>query len=289
MKGTILNVTASEILIRCSEGNKFTAAFTNVKSTDVKPKVGDDVDFEVSEGQAIEVYILRSASAVENLTQNATAKAASAINAVKSQMTEENKEKVRHMAANASETAQKLGGELKGKAGELLSNIQANGVGSAINPSSFNQLQNKFALFALAFLLLFSFTNIGKFEDYAKFSYYDMTETYIVAFFLVGCMVIAALGLNTIIYRVALGITLFVMLLPLSDLYDFAKEGAQLGRDLGIRMRAPSFSKIFSNFTTGFIWFFIAGFVMTVATLLPGLYKAKQPQQLKSGHDEIHP
>lgn len=283
MKGTILNITVSDILVRCTEGNKYTAPLTQIKSTDVKPKVGDDVDFEIADGQATEVYILRSASAVENLTQNATAKAAVAINAVKSHMTEENKEKVRHMAANASETAQKIGGELKDKAGALLSNIQANGVGSAIQPSSVSQLQNKFALFALAFLLVFSFTNIGKLESFTKFSYYDLTETYIVAFFLVGCMVIAALGLNAIIYRVALGITLFIMLLPLSDLYDFAQQGAQFGRELGFRMRTPSFGQMFSNFTTGFIWLFLAGFVMTVATLVPGLYKAKQPQQLTPG------
>ena len=282
MRGTILNVTEADILIRCSERNKFTASLSQIKSTDVKPKVGDDIDFEIADGQAVEVYVLRSASAVENLAQSATAKAASAIHIVKSHMTEENKEKVRHIAANASETVQQLGCDLKGKAGTFLSNVQAGGAASAINPSSFAQLQNKFALFALSFLLLFSFTNIGKFEQYAKFSYYDLTDTYIVAFFLVCCIVIAWLGLNAIIYRAALGITLFVMLLPLSDLYDFANQGAQFGRDLGFRVKAPSFDKLFSNFTTGFIWFFISGFVMTCATLVPSLYKAKQAQSSAS-------
>lgn len=278
MKGTIINVTESEILVRCSEGNKHTAPLSQIKSTDVKPKVGDDVDFEIVEGQATDVYILRAASAVENLTQTATAKAVSAINVVKSHITEENKEKVRHMAANASETVQKLGGELKGKAGRLLNNVQTGDIGSSIKESSFKQLQNKFALFALTLFLVFSFTNIGKLDRLAQFSYHDLTESHILAFFIVGCIVIAGFGLNVIIYRVAVAITLFITLTPLFDLYDLANQGASLGREFG--MRAPSFGQLFKEFTTGYIWFFFASFVMTASTLLPGLYKAKQPHPL---------
>ncbi|WP_445769406.1 hypothetical protein [Rheinheimera sp.] len=272
MKGTILNVAETELLLRCTDGNKYTCSLSEVKSSEVKARVGDDVDFEVVEGKAAEVYILRSASTVENFASVASAKANSALNTVKSHITDENKEKLRNMSANAVDSAQKIGGELKDKAGALFSNIKSADGASGFDASSLKKVPNKFSLFALAFFFIFSFTDIAKVERFT-FSYYDGTESYLLAILLVVCMVLAALAVNAIVYRVAVAITLFITIKPLIDLYDASSEGLNLAREFGVRL--PGLGDLFAHFTTGYIVFFLLGFILTAVTLIPGLYKAK--------------
>lgn len=289
MKGTILNTTENDILIRCSEGNKFSALVKDIKSSDVKPKVGDDVDFEVEDGKAVEVYILRTASAFENIAQTAAEKAASSISLVKSHMTEENKEKVRHLAANASETVQKIGGELKGKAGDIISNVKAGGLPAAINTTALKQLHNKFSVFALAMLFIFSFVNVFELEKYVSASYYSMVESSVFAFMLVACAIVAGLGLHVWIYRILLGATLVVILKPFHELYTAASDAMSVAKDFGVDMGGSALDGVFSEITNGFVWFFILGLVLTLVTLVPGVYKAKQQQITTQNLNDVHP
>jgi hypothetical protein len=273
MKGTILNVTETEVLIRCNEGNKHAAPLSEIKSTDVKPRVGDDVDFETADGKVTDVYILRAASKVENFTHNASAKAADALAAVKGKITEEDKEKLRQLSASAKDNAVKLGGELKGKAGTLINNLKSGQGVQGVNASSLKALPNKFALIALSLFLIFSFTEIADLR-FARLSYYDMVESYILAVFLVASLIVAGLGLSALIYRVVVGVTLFIAVKPLYDFYDGASELGRLAKsEFGFRM--PGIGDLFAEFSTPWIMGILLGFVLTAVSLIPGMYKAR--------------
>lgn len=273
MKGNILSVSETEILIRSASGEKVIAPVTEVKSSDVKPRVGDEVDFELtSDGVAKEVYILRAASQIENITQTATDVASNAFNKLKSQLNEENKDKLVSLTNSAAQTAAKLGGDLKTKMGGLVSAAQS----SDMSLSSASELQNKFALLSLLSLLVLSFFGIVNFMG-TSLTFYNLTESYTLLFFIVGTMVVAFLGLNIIIYRAMTAITLLIVILPTIDAFKFINQGSQVMSEFGMRKSDPI--QLFFNVTSINMYLFAIAFIAVALTLTPGMYKAKSIAQ----------
>ncbi|MCC5453164.1 hypothetical protein LMJ53_15695 [Rheinheimera sp. UJ51] len=68
MKGKILHTTEVEVLIRAEDGNKYRALRDEVKSA-FELNIGDEVDFDIFEGQAKDVYSLRESTAIENFAR----------------------------------------------------------------------------------------------------------------------------------------------------------------------------------------------------------------------------
>lgn len=274
MKGTILSVSDSEVLIRCADGNKHKCPLSEIKSVDVKPRPGDDVDFETSEGNATEVYILRAASKVDQLASKATEKASQAVNLAKSHLTDENKEKILALGASASESAQKIGGELKDKAGAFIGNLQSGQSKAAI--SQFSGIQNKFIVGMLCTFLLVSFFSLFKIMGQG-ITFYQGVDSNLLAYALIGAIVVAAMGINVMVYRALVVIALLSILIPTFQLYTDFSDGMQAASEFGFRPKKMNLSNMLGNMATSFFYIFIIGTVMTAITLIPGLYKTKTP------------
>ncbi len=64
MQGKILNISGVFALIRAENQDKFEVPLSEIKS-ELSPRVGDDVDFDLVEGKVTSVYILRQSASID--------------------------------------------------------------------------------------------------------------------------------------------------------------------------------------------------------------------------------
>lgn len=308
MKGKILHISDTDLVIRSEEGNKYTAELSNIKS-DLQPQIGDDIDFELVDDRAVEIYILRNESQLESVAKNAKQNANAALDKIRSQISEENLEKAKELGksakqnANAAfnkirsqineenlEKAKELGKSASAKVGQFISNTRSKG--SSIENINNTVIENKFCFFSLLALLVVTFL-----PTFDGSNYYEAGGSNFVAVFLIPAIVTAYLGLKTLFYRILTGIALLIIVVPaVIGLYNTIveiNELAELSRSMssmfggfrGFGGSSASMEDLYIEIATDLAkttLLMVVATIVAAITLIPGFHKEKQADAISS-------
>ncbi|MCH8537407.1 MAG: hypothetical protein LAT66_06495 [Alkalimonas sp.] len=269
MQGTIIHATGTEIVIRGNDENKYSVALEQLKS-ELKPRVGDPVDFDVIDEQAQNVFILRVNSQVENMASSAKETASAAYKKVRSQINEENAEKIKVFTNTAASKASEIGKDFSSKASSALSDIQSGNVTT----------MNKYCLISLSFLILSGFFTI-----YSVFgisvNFYRATDNWFMIIFAIAAMAVAYLGVNAIVYRALTVITLLFVLMPAYEVVSFLSDGSAMMRQMGIP--ANDLAELLNEFVRIGLYLMIIATLMVIISLVPGIYTTVNKESLHDG------
>lgn len=263
MKGKILHITAESVVIRADDDQKFEVANSEFKSQ-VNPNIGDEVDFDITEGAAHSVYVLRQSASIDDHIGNAKTAANKFYNQAKGNLNEENLNK-----------AKKLASTVASKAKGSLSNIDLSKATSAVKSvnlaSSGNfKAHNKFAVLVLVALFVSMILPMFKMFNETQ-SYFDLVDgTGLQSTFIVLTLISLLLGLPRIISRFLSIIFLITLCIPLYDGFSFIKD---MGSLFGPRSNLTQV--VLQNMQLGLPLLFITGLLFAILQMLPG-YKTNE-------------
>lgn len=216
MKGIILSVTKDNIMIRGDDDKRYNYAVINLKS-DVKPKVGDPVDFDVWNDAAQGVYILRSATTSEVLTEKTVAGAKLAIKKIKAHIPENSGEKLQSVAektfAGAKSGIKKAKARIPDDSANKLQ-VFASKVLSKLKSNSNNQ-------YARIHYTAPSIMAIGGFLPLVaimgeSFAFFD-DANYLVLFLCLAAIFIVHYNINRLFYTAAIGLSSLIFTLSVRE------------------------------------------------------------------------
>jgi len=263
MKGKILHLTADFSVIRADDDQKFKVAINEFKSQ-VSPNVGDEVDFDITDGVAHSIYVLRQANAMDEHISHAKTAANKLYNQAKGNLNEENLNKAKDLASTAAV-----------KAKDSLSNIDFSKATSAVKAvdlaSSGNfKVHNKLAVVVLVSLFVSMILPMFKMFNQSQ-SYFDLVDsTGLLSTFMVLTLVSLLLGLPRVITRVLSIIFLITLCIPLYDGFAFIKDMGSL-----FGARSNLMQVVVQNMQLGLPLLLITTALFGVLQVLPG-YKTNE-------------
>lgn len=251
MKGKILHVTEMEVLIRAEDGNKYRASREEVKSS-FAMNIGDEVDFDIFEGQAKDVYSLRESTVIENFARGSKITAQKTASNIKERLGEERWNEIRSATINIKT-------EFKTKFNDLLSGKVA--------------IQNKFCFFSMLFLFISGFVSLISVYG-NSINFYEIAESNIMAFLAISTMVIVYFTTSILLFRIFCGLTIFSVVYPIINVFTGLKDASNAMSELGMsKSMMNNLSGMLSDMVSGSAIVFILALVLAIFSILPGTYK----------------
>lgn len=238
MKGLIIHTDEKKIIIRAEDERKFDVSQNEVKS-ELSPKVGDSVDFDIRDGIANEVYILRQSANLDESLDKAKSVAGNLYNEVAGSINEQNLKKAKDIA---SQTATKAKGAIQ----------------SVSLPSTFN-VYNKFTLLIVVTMFVSMFLPMVRIFGVSQ-NYFELVEggsLQVIFLLLTGASLV--IGLPRIVTRVLSVICLITVCSPIYDGIAFLQEMDQFSRSSGFSVK--DLLKLLKPLNVGF-------YALTASTLL---------------------
>lgn len=268
MQGKILNISGVFALIRAENQDKFEVPLSEIKS-ELSPRVGDDVDFDLVEGKVTSVYILRQSASIDEHLSAAKDTANHIYQKVKSNINEENLDRAKELAAKATGKAkEKLQAIDLSKAKETLTSVEM----PTLSSVSGLTVHNKFALFSLTCLfisMLLPAVNLGYLGFDTPASYFDLVDSVTVqVIFMLASAVSLAIGAPRFISKALCVICLVTVVAPLYEAYDSISGLVDAGREFGIKEKSIS-KQLTKAIEIGLPILVISILLFFVTTLLP--------------------
>ncbi|WP_412500787.1 hypothetical protein [Shewanella chilikensis] len=265
MQGKILNISGACALIRAENQDKLEVPLSEIKS-ELSPRVGDDVDFDLVEGKVVSVYILRQSTSIDQHLSAAKDTANHIYQQVKSNINEESLERAKALAAKATGKAkEKLQAIDLSKTKETLTSVEMPTLSSVSGLS----LHNKFALFTLTCLfvsMLLPAVNLG-FDTTVSYWKFVDNVTLQVIFMLVSAVSLA-IGAPRFVSKTLCVICLVTVVAPLYDVYNSISEVVDAGREFGIKEKNIT-SQLMKAIEIGLPILLISILLFFITTLLP--------------------
>lgn len=221
MKGTILHITDNKFVIRAENNDKLEASISEIKS-DLSPRVGDEVDFELSEQGVHCVYILRQSPSLDDHIEKTKEVAGSLYSQAKNSINEENVQKAKALASEAAN-----------KAKETFKNVdlaKATDTIKSVNISSVEKypLYNKFSLIVLVTIFISMLLPLVKIPFASPQSYFQMVDaTNLQVIFFILSAASLVLGLPRLITRICSIVFLVTLTMPIYDAINFLHDMRQ--------------------------------------------------------------
>lgn len=267
MQGKILNITGAFALIRAENQDKFEVPLSKIKS-EISPRVGDDVDFDLIEGRVESVYILRQSAYIDDHLSSAKETANHIYKKVKSNINEENLEKAKDLAAKATDKVkEKIQSIDVSKAKETLRSIDMPNLN--LNSASRLSVHNKFALFTLTCLfvsMLLPAVDLGLGTTVSYIELVDSMTLQII--FMIASSVSLAIGAPRFISKMLCAICLVTILIPIYEVFSSLTELANLGREFGITDKSV-INSLMKTVKIGLPMLIISFLLFFFTTLLP--------------------
>ncbi|SQH77828.1 conserved membrane protein of unknown function [Shewanella benthica] len=214
MKGTILHTSSESTVIRGENEQKFEVTPDKFSSL-INPNVGDEVDFDIIDGTAHNVYVLRSVATIEEglskarvIVENLYSQAINSVN-------EENLRKVKKMASTTV-----------GKAKESLNYIELSKTNGALKSINLPRLisfkvHNKFSSFVLITLFISMILPLAQIFNESQ-SYLQLVEnTGFQLLFITLTLFSLLLGLPRFVSRILALIFLITLSVPIYDAFSY--------------------------------------------------------------------
>lgn len=246
MKGNVLQINEDSLLLRGDDQKKYKCVIAELKS-EVKPLVGDPVDFDVDGDLAIEVYILRANTKLDNLLTSVKSGSEAAMSQVKSHLTEENAQKIKQMTESAglkakelfAKSTEGLKSSTAGEKAKALLGGSSDAVESADSPTdlkasiSKNLIKQRFRVFCMLFLMVAAYMPL--FEVWGQSgNFFDVVESNFLLFMCIGGILSLTFKLNINVYRVFAVLALFAVIYPFYDLYSEFSEVSKSMSGMGL-------------------------------------------------------
>ncbi|TVP16343.1 hypothetical protein [Shewanella sp. KCT] len=265
MQGKILNITGKFALIRSENTDKFEVPLSEIKS-ELFPRIGDNVDFDLVEGKVESVYILRQSAPIDEHLFTAKNTANHIYKKVKSNINEENLDRAKELASMATGKAKaNLQAINLSKAKEALKFVEM----TPLNGTSGVSVHNKFALFTLTCLfvsMLLPAVNLGIGVSTSYFELIDSITLQVI--FMLASFVSLAIGAPRFISKTLCAICLITILIPLYQLFNSISDLANVGREFGVTNKSV-IKQIMKSVEFGLPMLVISFSMFFLITLLP--------------------
>ncbi|MBA6291255.1 hypothetical protein H4J58_09410 [Colwellia sp. MB3u-70] len=212
MKGQILHISESTLIIRAENDQKLEVSISEIKS-EITPHVGDTVDFDIIEEKAVNIFILRQTASLDEHLNSAKEMAGNLFSKAKGQLNEENAQKAKNLASQATN-----------KAKESLKNIDYSKATNAIKniklPTNTGtaKLHNKFAFLIVVLIFISMVLPLVDIGFGSSQSYFQLVESNsLMVIFLLLSAVSLVLGLPRLITRSVSIIFLIIASMPVYD------------------------------------------------------------------------
>lgn len=260
MKGNILHITTDSVVIRADNEQKFEVAHHEFKSQ-IKPNVGDEVDFDITDDAAHSVYILRQSATMDDHIGNAKTAASKLYNQAKGNLNEENLNKAKDLASTTA-----------AKAKESFNNIDfskaSNAVKSINLPASVGfKIHNKFAVLVLVLMFISMILPIFRIFNESQ-SYFKLVEsTGLQTMFLFLTLASLLMGLPRMVSRILSVIFIIALCVPIYDGLSFLNDMRGFSDSVGID--GEMMKQVLRNMKLGLPLLLISTLIFAVLQVLP--------------------
>jgi len=284
MKGQILHISESTLIIRAENDQKLEVSISEIKS-EITPHVGDDVDFDIIEEKAVNIFILRQTASLDEHLTSAKKMAGNLYSKAKGQLNEENAKKAKDLASQATN-----------KAKESLKNIDYSKATDAIKNlklptnTGVTQLHNKFSFLIVVLIFISMILPLVDIGFGSSQSYFQLVESNsLMVIFLLLSGISLLLGLPRLITRSVSVIFLIIVSMPVYDginaLNDMGMLSSRRGFDL------DDLDPFFNMIQIGFPLLVISIVIFAVLQILPfyqvsNKFKAQTEASLDKSSDQ---
>ncbi|GIU03512.1 hypothetical protein TUM4261_01280 [Shewanella sp. c952] len=260
MKGTILHITAELTIIRGENEQKFEVT-PDKFSSQVSPAISDEVDFDVTDGTAHNIYVLRTTTAADKGLNKAKAVAANLYSQARNSVNEENISKARiFAAATAGKTKESVNNIDFSKASNALKSISTPG-GNGF------KIHNKFSSFVLITLFISMILPLAQIFNESQ-SYFQLVEsTGFQLVFIFLALFSLLLGLPRVVSRILALIFLIVLCVPIYDAFSYFDDMRGYSGSLGLDKEM--LRMLFDTMRLGLPLLLVSTLLFAILQLLP--------------------